>query len=303
MIRRFLNWMSWLPLFLLGPYLVTILCNGVDPVLKNHLPDVEDCVPVLLTAQIPDSYELETLKAQAVIARTNLYRKIQKDEADQILRGLSEEWRKAGFSRETLLTVLPDKWKRYEQAAEETSGQVLTYLSSGGGTEQDALNPVPEERVLADQTLDDPELPLVPYHEMSGGRTRSGAEVFHDEAYSYLVESEGVRKSPDLTKTIYLSKKLLPADLQIRDVDSTGYVLLLQADGRLLEGEAFRLGLLLPSADFSLKETEEEYCFTCRGRGHGLGFSQYGGNTMANDGAGYEEILKVYFPSLQLIKI
>lgn len=270
-----LSWLSWTPLVLLLPYVLTIWCNGVDIALKNHIPDVENCIPILLFSQIPEGYEEETLKAQAVITRTNLYRKTQKKEVSQVLKGLKEEWEAAGRESRAVLNFLTDHGKIYETASEETAGQVLTY---------------------------EHELPLVPYHESSAGKTRSGAEVFHDDAYAYLtsVASEADTKGPDYNKTIYLSKRLLPAGLEILDVDSGGYVTLLKADKKLLEGEAFRLGMLLPSSNFTLEELDEEYRFVCKGSGHGLGFSQYGGNALAMKGGDYVEILKKYFPLLQI---
>ena len=273
--KRILSWLSWTPFFLLVPYLMTIWCNGVDIALDNHVPDVENCIPLLLFSQIPDTYEKETLKAQAVIARTNLYKKIEKKDALQVFQELEREWEKADIGPGTILAFLLDHGKNYEAAAEETEGQVLTY---------------------------EYELPLIPYHEMSGGRTRDGAETFHDDAYAYLasVVSEADTKNPEFTKIIYLSKRMLPADLKIRDVDPNGYVTLLEADGKLLEGEAFRLGMMLPSANFTLEELKDEYRFVCKGSGHGVGFSQYGGNVLAKKGADHIEILKKYFPLLEV---
>ena len=37
-----------------------------------------------------------------------------------------------------------------------------------------------------------------------------------------------------------------------------------------------------------------------RGIGHGVGFSQFGGNEMAKNGSNAEEILKKYFPDMEL---
>lgn len=40
--------------------------------------------------------------------------------------------------------------------------------------------------------------------------------------------------------------------------------------------------------------------FLCKGKGHGLGFSQYGGNEMAKKGSSWEEILETYFPEMEV---
>ena len=60
---------------LLLPYLITILINGYDMAVLNQKADSETVLSVILALQISSDYEPETIKAQAVIARSNLYRK------------------------------------------------------------------------------------------------------------------------------------------------------------------------------------------------------------------------------------
>ena len=93
-------------------------------------------------------YEKETIKAQTVIARSNLYRKIKEtDDLSEIFAMIRESAGEPGK-----IWVLPESV--YEEAAEETRGQVLSFEG---------------------------ELKLVPYHEISGGMTSNGSEVFQDE--------------------------------------------------------------------------------------------------------------------------
>ena len=47
----------------------------------------------------------------------------------------------------------------------------------------------------------------------------------------------------------------------------------------------------------------KEIRFLCRGKGHGLGFSQYGGNEMAKESANAKEILQYYFPEMDVLNI
>ena len=42
--------------------------------------------------------------------------------------------------------------------------------------------------------------------------------------------------------------------------------------------------------------------FLCKGKGHGLGFSQYGGNKLAKEGKNWKEILNTYFPLMDITK-
>ena len=143
---------------------------------------------------------------------------------------------------------------------------------------------------------------LTPWHKISGGKTRSGAEIFRDEAYTYLtsVDSSGDKKSPDYMKVVEIPAGQISGELKIKKRDSAGYVTELMAGETLLEGESFAAGMGLESANFSLQKKDDIYCLRVRGSGHGVGFSQFGGNEMAKKGSCAEEILKKYFPEMEL---
>ena len=254
---------------MLLPYLFTILINGLETGLMNRPLDVEACLPQIVSKQIPSDYELESVKAQAVIARSNLCRRLREEtELTGILGILCESMDISAGSWE-----LPDKI--YDQAVRETKGQVLLYEG---------------------------ELKLVPYHEISAGRTRSGEEAFHEEAYSYLkaVDSSVDKESADYLSSTYLSQQQMPKELEVLETDSARYVVSLLADGRRLEGEAFRQSAGLASPNFTIQKVGNEYRFLCKGKGHGVGFSQNGGNELAKGGAAYGEILETYFPAMEL---
>ena len=145
------------------------------------------------------------------------------------------------------------------------------------------------------------ELKLVPYHEISSGQTRDGATAFHDEEYSYLksVDSSIDKESPSYLNSTYISVQQMPSQLNIEEREESGYVVSLTADDNLLEGESFAQGMGLSSSDFTIQKIGEEIRFLCRGRGHGVGFSQYGGNALAREGSTWEEILEIYFPAME----
>jgi stage II sporulation protein D len=271
-MQRFLSYISSVPLLLLVPYLSVILLQNVDYALAERSYDVDNLIPVLLGTQIADTYEDETLKCQAVIARSNFYRHII--EGEEIGACLVEELSGLSLYRQILFLIDP----AYQKAVRETENQVLTYEG---------------------------EWKLVPYHEISSGRTRSGEEVFHDVSYAYLqsVESEADKTSEDYLSSVMISADKLPEELTIDERDSSGYVMSLLADGHSIEGEAFREGMQLASSNYSIQKFGESYRFLCKGKGHGLGFSQYGGNALAEDGMMYDEILAVYFPAMELTTV
>ena len=260
--------LSKILVFALLPYLSVSVINGSERILLNYRPDSEVYLTAVLSCQISPDYELQTVEAQAVIARSNLFRKFAEEENRlDVLREMGKS--------------IKNQWKWwisdeiYEDAVENTEGKVL----------------------LVDGKLD-----LVPYHEISGGTTRDGETVFGSSEYQYLksVDSSADKNSPDYFSSTYISERQLPKELEIKERDSAGYVLSLQADDKILEGEMFALGMGLPSSNFSIQKTGSKVRFRCRGKGHGLGFSQYGGNELAKDGSLWEEILEEYFPEMEI---
>lgn len=260
--------LSKILVFALLPYLSVSVINGSERILLNYRPDSEVYLTAVLSCQISPDYELQTVEAQAVIARSNLFRKFAEEENRlDVLREMGKS--------------IKNQWKWwisdeiYEDAVENTEGKVL---------------------------LVDGKLNLVPYHEISGGTTRDGETVFGSSEYQYLksVDSSADKNSTDYFNSTYISERQLPKELEIKERDSAGYVLSLQADDKILEGEMFALGMGLPSSNFSIQKTGSKVRFLCRGKGHGLGFSQYGGNELAKDGSLWEEILEEYFPEMEI---
>lgn len=269
MKTRMILWTRTVPLLFLTLYLVTMAMNGAYTALVNHRPDPECLLPVLTAQQIGPDSEPEMIKAQSILARTNLMRKLKDAESPTaVFREIRERLRD---TYKDFLVYNPV----YEAAARETKGQVLTWKG---------------------------ELVVAPYHAVSSGVTRDGAEVLHNEAYTYLkaVDSSVDRDSGDYLSSRYIPLTSLPKSLRIAKRDGAGYVTELKADGTVLEGEAFRAGMGLSSANFSIQAVGNSCRFLCRGDGHGLGLSQNGGNALAKEGSSCTEILEIYFPELEL---
>lgn len=267
MKEKIVSYLTWFLSILFIPYLFTIIINGAETALLAHPADIESCIPFIVSLQIPKEYEIETIKSQTVIARTNLYRELDgKENFWEILKKLKQE-----LSYPHILLHLPEK--KFQEALKETKGEVLS------------LNG---------------ELVLVPYHALSSGKTRDGEEVFHDAQYSYLksVDSSMDKESPEYLNSTYFSSQQMPNQIEIKKRDTAGYVSILDAEGNIIEGEAFREGMGLASSNFTIQNIGDKIRFLCKGKGHGLGFSQYGGNVLAQSGENYVNILETYFPEL-----
>lgn len=85
--------------------------------------------------------------------------------------------------------------------------------------------------------------------------------------------------------------------------DSAGYVMLAGYEEKWVTGEAFRYAFSLPSAHFQAEEKQERYVFSVKGVGHGLGMSQFAAGEMAKAGDSYMEILLYFFQNINLTKI
>ena len=168
--------------------------------------------------------------------------------------------------------------EKYERAAEETRGEVL---------------------------VRNYKLELLPYHQLSAGRTRNGKEVLHSDKYKYLksVKCDSDKEADDYLSSFYISQVDLPKNLIVKKRDSAGYVTEIRADDMVLEGETFSRELGLASSNFSIKRSKNNICFLCKGKGHGLGFSQYGGDQLAKNKKTAEEILTTYFADMQIVNV
>ena len=248
------SWVTKIFLLLTLPYLVTVFVNGPEAVSVNKTTDMENILPIILSEQISPEYQIETIEAQAVIARSNLMRKLQ-EQADtgSILCEICNNIKQNGW-----VWKIPEEC--YETAVKNTQGQIITV---------------------------DGELKLVPYHEISAGETRDGEEAFHDSQYAYL---KSVDSSADKDAAEYLSSTYV----------SEGYVQSLMADDNILEGTAFASGMGIASPAFSMQKLNDRIRFLSKGKGHGLGFSQYGGDVLAKEGKTWQEILHIYFPLMEI---
>lgn len=253
------------------PYLGTIFMNGPSACMTVRVPDLEDCLIWMVYLQEQEGIEEEAQKAEAVVARSNFYKELQ--EGMELTEKAKEIWEQA---KEREIYWLPAKEsERLVKAIDETKGEILTYQGN---------------------------FSWIPYHYCSAGVTRDGEEAFYDSSYSYLqsVDSSQDRKAQEYLTAVYLDKEQFPVEMEVKSRDQAGYVTEMLIDGQFVPGEEFLQEMGLPSGNFSIQDLDETVRILCKGIGHGLGYSQYGGNVLATQGADYTEILNVYFPSINV---
>ncbi|WP_409968995.1 stage II sporulation protein D [Bengtsoniella intestinalis] len=252
----------------------------------------------VVSAEMPASFHIEALKAQACAARTyTLYQmlngSVHGDTADICTDFACCQ---AYVHSETSATDWGAQAAEYESrirsAVYQTSGETIDYDGS----------PI-----------------LAVFHASSAGQTRQAGSVWvSDLPYLQSVDSpESADTVPNYyTEVTYsqseLRQLLLPLDPQIvlgEDfaswlanpiTEDGGNVVSVDIGGQSVSGTTVRSALSLRSACFTWSWVGEDCTFSVTGYGHGVGLSQYGANTMASAGATYQDILTHYYTGVTL---
>lgn len=254
----------------------------------QHIP-LEDFLIGEIACAIPIDSDMEAVKAQAVLLRTNFFAKLLESQKQGSISGQDTDVTMQSVDvtdADSYLSVarMQKLWKEdfekyYEkckQAVMETKGIILVYK---------------EEPVE------------VSYHSMSSGKTRNGSEIFSDGRYEYLTQTECEKNVEN--KRFLQNKKISKKDLNqlvIQKRDSSGYVLSVSCNGIEMSGEQFRNTYHLASANFTMEERENNFLIETKGVGHGLGMDQTYANYLAGQGKDYIQILKYFFKKLTISK-
>ena len=252
---------------------------------------VDDYLVGVVACEMSAQFEKQALMAQAVAARTMLYRTIENggtisDDSNTFQGYCDEGERKKKWN---------DKFGEYEQkirsAVMSTNGEILTYNAQ----------PI-----------------LASYFALSAGKTESAKNVWGED-YPYLqaVESVGdmmadgfiTKVSVSTADYISTAKSLGATNTDNPTPDSkpsmseSGTVLQYNLCGKSVTGKQMRTAFKLRSAVFTVEKTSDKFVFTVRGYGHGVGMSQNGANYMARQGSGYKEILLWYYKGCNIDKV
>ena len=250
--------------------------NGLYVV--NEIP-FEEYVKSVVTAEAGTNWEMEALKAQAVISRT--YAVYQKNMNGNLRYHITS-------------TVLHQVYKgnysdaRAANAVEKTSGEILTF----NGKPIEAL-----------------------YHSTSGGKTELPEEVF-GKSYPYIKSVESSceaspywiweRKIPlsEIEKSLNITGF---KDMAVKSYTSTGRVKELtvtsESGESTIKSNDFRKQLgwqRLPSTNFNMTKLNDSIIFEGKGYGHGTGLCQWSALEMAKKGKNYKEILSFFYPGTEI---
>ena len=248
----------------------------------------------VVRGEMPASFEMEALRAQAAAERSYVYY--------QLAAGRKDAHPDADFCTDHTCcsaylseTTAREKWggdfapwnTRVEQAVSDTDGQVVLYNG----------RPI-----------------LAVFHSSSAGRTAAAGDVWSgDLPYLVSVDSpEGEETVPNYYSTVTFTaaeakEKLLAAHPELKlsgtpdrwfgaaAENGSGRVETVSVGGTDIEGTELRRIFGLRSACFTVAADSESVTFRVTGYGHGVGMSQYGANQLAREGKTWQEILEWYY--------
>lgn len=247
----------------------------------------EEYIQGVVSGEMPASFEMEALKAQAVAARSYALYHMNGKEYDVTNTTSNQVYLTEKQQREKWKEDYEDKSNKIKKAVNETTGQYLTY----NGQIVNAM-----------------------FFAASVGKTENSEEVFSTPVpYLRSVSSQWDELSPvynDIVKISlkdFFEKLNLPynesLNIEIVEKTSTGRIKSLKINNEQLNGRDVASKLALRSNYFEIKKEGEGLTINTKGYGHGVGLSQYGANGMAKEGYKYEEILKHYYEGIQIKKM
>ena len=255
---------------------------------KEIAISVEEFLIHVLAAQIPVEFGLETLKAQAILARTYIYRLmdgktvIYEEELD--MDALSQAQMETKWGTDHFATW----YQKLRTAIDATEGMVLLYdgtyiepffcLASAGSTRSRGE-----------------EYPYLKQAESSGDL--QAEEYLHLYTFTASQLAELVSSIPG---AMQVSAAQILGEIQIVERDGAGYVKQIQIGKKTYTGEEVQYALGLPSSCYFFEESDGKIQVVCKGVGHGYGFSQSGANELEKQGLDHQELIGYYFQGVEI---
>lgn len=279
---------------------INVFIHRENKIIKLPL---EEVVVMAVLAQIKEKFHFEMIKAQAIVARTQLIRLMRAFDGPGCSKHngcdiCDEEHCIQLGSNDYIKELWQDEYKEnieiVKKAVNETEGLVMVFDNKpidarfhdtcGGSTENSegimSRRIVYLRRVLCDYCTDSPNW---------------------DNSKSISIEELEDKlnvKFPSLKPTLKTSIEGFFDEIKR---DEYGRVISIKISGKEIKGIEMMKLLELDSTRFSFSPAA--ITFVTRGKGDGLGLCQYGGNQMASKGKDYLEILNYYFTGIDIKKI
>lgn len=261
--------------------------------------DLDEYLYGVVSAEMPADFELEALKAQAIVARTYTFYKIlnggKHDNADICddsaccQAWITKENRMARWDDD----IKQENWNKIVKAVNSTKGKIITY----NGEPINAF-----------------------FHSNSGGLTEIPINVWGGSGYDYL---QVVETSGEDAYTQYSSENIFTKDeliqkmlenysdfeidfnsidcIKILDYTDSKRIKTIKIGNKEISGVEARKIFGLKSSNFSFSIEGDNIKFEVIGYGHGVGLSQTGSDSLAKQGYSAEDIIKHYYKNVEII--
>lgn len=256
---------------------------------------LEEYIKGVVAAEMPASFGIEALKAQAVAARTYALNKAARENPPEhedapVCTDATHclAWRPMEQALEGWGEAGEENWEKISAAVEDTKGQAAVFE---------------DEPIVA------------VFHANSSGRTEDAAEVWGGSLpYLKSVESKGEELCENFISEREISFEQFREELtrahfkapqSMDEIGEPGYteggaVREIVIGDEKYTGTQIRSIFNLRSASFEIEKGDGSLTFRVKGNGHGVGMSQYGANYLASQGKTYVEILKTYYTGVEI---
>lgn len=259
--------------------------------------DLDTYLYGVVASEMPATFELEALKAQAVVARTYTIYQIKNgskhenadvcDSSYCCQAWISKENRMARWEEDKA----EEYWNKILEAVNNTKGKIIFY-------EGEPINAL--------------------FHSNSGGSTEISLNVWGGNfPYFQTVETSGEEIYSSYSSEVEISKddlikKMLErysdfkidfSDnncINIEEYTSSGRISKISIGNKQISGVEARSIFGLKSAKFNFEILENSIKFSVLGYGHGVGLSQCGSDVLAKNGKNYEEIIRYYYKDVEI---
>lgn len=270
--------------------------------------DINDYLRGVVPAEMPPQYSEEALKAQAIVAMTYTYRKIQDGGINQdsdvsddpktcqafyTKDKLFSIWKNKGYSEDTI----NEYWDKVTKAVSDTQNLVITYNGEYIKAYFHASSPGKTENV--DQIWSGQNIPYL-----------VSVESIEDNTYQWNTSSVCISYEDFKNKVVNnidsrfsLENRSSEDIIKIDSYTTSGRIKNVKIGDDIVSAEKMRTIFGLRSTNFTITLEQDDIKFDVIGNGHGIGMSQVGANYYANNGMNCIDIIKHYYTDVNVIKL
>lgn len=258
--------------------------------------DINDYLRGVVPSEMPPSYNMEALKAQAIVARTYTYRKMM-EHAEGTEADICDNFNhcQAYYNKEQLFSIWTNRgfddktkkeyWDKVNEAVVSTQDEVIIYDGEYIKAFFHASSPIKTENI--DQIwggIKIPYLVSVDNIEYEDYANRNSEVVVAFSDFEKVL-CEKVDRSFE-----FQNNNKIKEQIRINSYTTSGRVKDIKIVDLIVSAEKLRTIFGLKSTQFELCVEDDKVIFKVTGYGHGVGMSQVGANYLA----GTREIMLRY---------